>query len=97
MSAIWSLTGAKRTWQGKLVSVAIDPKAKSPFWHTDQPYPFTSSHLASDEDRIVVRSVSCEKRRMVKPGLSASAAFIAACASPSSAKAGYGSPAILPA
>ncbi len=23
MSAIWSLTGAKRTWQGKLVSVAI--------------------------------------------------------------------------
>ena len=25
MSAIWSLTGAKRTWQEKLVSVAIDP------------------------------------------------------------------------
>jgi hypothetical protein len=26
MSAIWSLTEAKRTWQEKLVSVAIDPK-----------------------------------------------------------------------
>ena len=26
MSAIWPLTGAKRTWQEKLVSVAIDPK-----------------------------------------------------------------------
>ncbi len=25
MSAIWSLTVAKRTWQGKLVLVAIDP------------------------------------------------------------------------
>jgi hypothetical protein len=29
MSSIWSLTGAKRTWQEKLVSVAIDPK---PTW-----------------------------------------------------------------
>ena len=25
MSAVWSLTGEKRTWQGKLISVAIDP------------------------------------------------------------------------
>ncbi len=29
MSAIWSLTGAKRTWQGKIVSVAIDPNRTS--------------------------------------------------------------------
>ena len=28
MSALWSLTGGKRTWQGKLISVAIDPKRK---------------------------------------------------------------------
>jgi hypothetical protein len=27
MSAIWSVTGAKRTWQGKLVSVENDPEA----------------------------------------------------------------------
>jgi hypothetical protein len=25
MSAVWSLAGGKRTWQGKLISVAIDP------------------------------------------------------------------------
>jgi hypothetical protein len=29
MSALWSLTGGKRTWQGKLISVAIDPTATS--------------------------------------------------------------------